>query len=346
MGGYDEANRPKLANTADKYSSLDEALGDTAMTLNPEERRQRKLVEELLAELRALASSIHSLEVSLSEKLVRKPDSQPEDATRKHNGPKKQDHAVQPTIRSIIELPPRFIDGYESEQRKAYRLQKREVALGKIGLRIQGRISRFALYTFVAVAVYAGITALQWYQAYWATKISNRAYLGVQESKIWRGESKGVGDQLLPTGGERVVVRKKDIDHTALDNISLVEVDFVNSGNTPARKVTGWINIGTVQGEQWTEKLKADPPQYPMPIPERWIGPKTIPKDGRDEYEVAVRLTDAELDLIRKLKLDLITYGVVTYEDFFGVDRFTQFCYFYNVRGDKMQQCAFHNAMK
>jgi hypothetical protein len=303
------------------------------MPLNPDERRQKESVNALLAELRALVLSIHSLETTLSEKLVHKFDSQPQDAAKEHDRPKKQDYVVQPTIRSIVELPPRLIDSYESEQRKTYRLQKRETALGKIGLRIQRRIASFALYTFISVTIYAGITALQWYQALWATKISNRAYLGVKDYKLWQTEPG-------PEGFNRLV---EDEKRGKLGSAPFIEVRLVNTGITPAVNVTGWISVSVVDSLP-TKEVPNEPfnkIDYGNPAQSSTV----VIKDGLMVFGRGVILTSDQMKTILDGIKFLVAYGRVTYNDTFGKDHATKFCMFYNRRGGDLGFCRYSNLM-
>jgi hypothetical protein len=196
--------------------------------------------------------------------------------------------------------------------------------------RIKSINSNQVMALFTAGLFFA--STLQWKITRDTFQLGNRAYLGAKDAKYF---------QLVPNkeGGATFVEGNKA---TTFGTAPALEVDLVNTGNTPAMDAYGWFSLGVIEFPSSWEDLT-------QPTPGRASGllsKRDIPKDGFVVYQRPRPLTVKEHDDIVAQRRILVIYGVTFYKTIFKEPAETSFCFMYDPTANDMSACPGHNHMK
>jgi hypothetical protein len=222
---------------------------------------------------------------------------QPSGAAKQKNKGKDSGYTVQPTIRSILDLPPGFIKEYEASEKKSRRLQQRETAIAALNVKIQKRIALLAFGSVIAGVLYAAISATQWYELRKNFRIDERAWIGVMQvcresssdTKTFSIEGCGVEDPQQPTVTFKVV--------------------FKNFGKTAAIRLHSWISLARSESELRTPEFGGPNEIYPPGVV---FNSNTLPLERS-------RLGDP--------KQWIYVYGKVWYDDTFHAHHWMTYCF-------------------
>lgn len=165
-----------------------------------------------------------------------------------------------------------------------------------------------------------------------SAELGDRAYVGAVECKIWK-----VGAVDPKTGTAEIL---KDQASPRLGKHQLISFKFANSGNTPARKVAlrgGWKLLRTLPSSD------DFPTVYAEGNLERSV--VTMPKGTEHTASYSPILSEYDVTRIRYKTGYLVVLGLLTYQDVFGSEHTTKYCYWYNVGMDDMSPCPGYNTM-
>jgi hypothetical protein len=155
-------------------------------------------------------------------------------------------------------------------------------------------------------------------------QMGNRAYVGAKDAIFLKIDSTGKA-------------------HAANDDVKglhfLLEADLFNTGNSPAKNVSGWAHVDVIPRPKNWELIE------PSEIREEG-SKRDIPKDGKLVYARDRILTEPEHKRILMGTDVLLIYGIVNYDDIFGGKDWTNFCFFWNPHVNDMSSCDGHNHMK
>ncbi|HEY4362771.1 MAG TPA: hypothetical protein VGN17_17510 [Bryobacteraceae bacterium] len=287
------------------------------MPQNPGDLQSRKLDKAIVQALRDLMVSVHSLDRHLEA--LSQPHPEQESTAKKKDDTKNKDYLIQPTIRSIVELPPDFIRSQESGQNKNYRLQKREAAIARLNYRVNRCIKRAAWFTFGCAFIYAGITAGQWYELRRSFTIDQRAWMSV--------------DQFA-------VVNEPEADHSFS-----VGVLLQNTGKTPALK-----EVCQAYPLLWRSQPPNGPPMTPFNDNSPATGSENAFAPGAKNIECDTTPWTPDAALVtdyREHRAALYIHVNIKYRDIFSIEHWTKACAFhsYGMPLHEFGYCSYGNDM-
>lgn len=259
-----------------------------------EERESNKIRERILSLLGDVRAT-----VAASLELVRKINERQESGGDKTAESTKKGANVQPTIRSVVEIPLGLIDSYKADQRQSSRHQRRQVALGTANLEVQKRLSKYTLGAFIAAGAYALIAFVQWRDLRHNSEIEQRAWM------------------------EAVV------DWSNFPNANTATIQIANTGKSPAFNphiIARMEIIPTKEKPSFVWKFRPHlDDQFSLDFPGRPEPPTTISLFD-DQPKPAVRkLTAPETKMLNGGDAYMVVWGFVIYTDPFR-SRWTRFC--------------------
>lgn len=244
----------------------------------------------------------------LEQLLLRVQSNPPKENTEtKKEGTRDCGHAGHPIIRSVLDLPPSFLKDYEANQKQSYQLQKREAALATLNIKVQKRIVRVACWSFIAAAIYAAITAGQWYELRKNFALEQRAYL---------------------LSG----------DPTNEGGYGLLKFPIRNYGKSIARNITLDIHLGrfAFKDNQFTQTLIDRRVSFVK------VTTAIVPSEVASSFIQVFTPNYAEADriAINQGTQTLNIQGTLTYDSGFGERDYASLCYLFQKIHNRWENCS------